>query len=107
MAGCAPTKRRIARGATYDADSWDTVVSDLEAPMVLAGAKAVSAETWWQGGAFMDADWRSRLEFRAAQAIALNASEAWWLRSRLDYEFAKLAADLGVGRYPPAMVPLR
>jgi len=107
MDACVPSRRRISRGATYDADSWDTVVSDLEAPMILAGAKAVSAETWWQGGAFVGADWRSRLEFRATQAKALNASEAWWMRSRLDYQFAKLAADLGLRRHPPAMVPLR
>lgn len=81
---------------------WDAIVSDLE-----EGLPVNSAEDWWQGGAYVGADWRSRLEFRTRQLKAMNASDAWWLRARLDYLFAKLAADLGVGRHPSAMVPLR
>lgn len=103
-----PDEVRISRGATWDADSWDTVIDELEPNVFRVKMTAKTpAEEWWQGGAFMGADWRSRLEFRASQALQLNASDAWWLRARLDYQFAKLAAELGVGRHPPAMVRMR
>jgi hypothetical protein len=99
----------IPRGVTVDADSWEAVVDDLEPrPLVPVPVRlpAASTETWWQGGSYVGADWRSRLEFLAVQAKALNASEAWWAQGRLSYEWAKLEAELGHGHYPAAMVTL-
>lgn len=79
---------------------WDAVVTALE-----DGAQVASAETWWSGGAYMGSDWRSRLEFKARQNLALNQSEAWWLRMRLGYQIAALERDLGLrDRALPAMV---
>lgn len=80
---------------------WDAVVADLE-----SGAPIESTEHWWAGGAFVGSDWRSRLEAKATQNLALNRSQAWWLRARLDYEFADLERGLGLRRHPlaPAVV---
>lgn len=82
---------------------WDAVVADLE-----EGYPANDAEEWWRGGAFVGSDWRSRLEFKARQNLALNQSEAWWLRHRIDYQIAALERDLGLrDRALPAMVTVR
>lgn len=67
-----------------------------------------STDDWWAGGAFVGSDWRSRLEFNAAQAHALVASDAWWLRNRLSYQFAELERELGLTRrWLAPMVVLR